>query len=80
MDRKQWLIEGAEEDIIEKIKKSEARVHMLHWKHLSKSICPQTQEDRDNMSRIPYASAIGLIRYSMLCTRLDVSFSFKYCQ
>ena len=25
MDRKQWLIEGAEEDIIEKIKKSEAR-------------------------------------------------------
>ena len=25
MDRKQWLIEGAKEDIIEKIKKSEAR-------------------------------------------------------
>ena len=25
MDRKQWLIEGAEEDIIEKIKKSKAR-------------------------------------------------------
>ena len=25
MNRKQWLIEGAEEDIIEKIKKSEAR-------------------------------------------------------
>ena len=25
MDKKQWLIEGAEEDIIEKIKKSEAR-------------------------------------------------------
>ena len=25
MDRKQWLIEGVEEDIIEKIKKSEER-------------------------------------------------------
>jgi len=25
MDRKQWLLEGVEEDIIEKIKKSEAR-------------------------------------------------------
>jgi len=25
MDRRQWLIEGAEKDIIEKIKKSEAR-------------------------------------------------------
>ena len=26
------------------------------------------------MSQIPYASAIGSIMYSMLCTRLDVSF------
>ena len=29
------------------------------------------------MSRIPYASAIGSIMYSMLCTRPDVSFSFS---
>ena len=50
---------------------------MLHGKHLSKSICPKTQEGRDNMSRIPYDSAIGLIMYSMLCTRPDVSFSLS---
>ena len=50
---------------------------MLHGKHLSKSMCPKTQEERDNMSRIPYASAIGLIMYSMLCTRPDVSFSLS---
>ena len=29
------------------------------------------------MSRIPYASAIGSIMYSMLCTRPDVSFSMS---
>ena len=33
---------------------------------------PLTKEERDNMSRIPYASAIGSIMYAMLCTRLDV--------
>ena len=40
-------------------------------------MCPKTQEDRDNMSPIPYASAIGLIMYAMLCTRPDVSYSLS---
>ena len=40
---------------------------------LTKDQCPKTQEDRDIMSRIPYASAIGSIMYAMLCTRLDVA-------
>ena len=32
---------------------------MMHGKNLSKFMCPKTQEERDNMSQIPYASAIG---------------------
>ena len=50
---------------------------MLHGKHLSQSICPKTQEERDNMSRIPYAQAIGSIMYSMLSTRSNISFSLN---
>ena len=50
---------------------------MLHGKHLSKSLCPKTQEERDNMIQIPYASAIGSIMYYMLCTCPDVSFSLS---
>ena len=50
---------------------------MIHGKHLSMSMCPKTQEDRDNMSQIPYAYAIGSIMYSMLCTRPDVSYSLS---
>ena len=50
-------------------------IPMVHGKHLSKSMCPRTQEDRERMSRIPYASAIGSIMYAMLCTRPDVSFA-----
>ena len=52
-------------------------IPMLHGKHLSKSMCPNTQEERDNMIRIPYASAIGSIMYYMLYTRPDVSFSLS---
>ena len=40
---------------------------------LTKEQCPQNQSERDDMSRIPYASAIGSIMYAMLCTRLDVA-------
>ncbi|NEY13649.1 hypothetical protein DDE04_09110, partial [Bifidobacterium pseudocatenulatum] len=39
---------------------------MLHGISLSKAQSPSTQEERDRMSRIPYASAIGSIMYAML--------------
>ena len=36
-----------------------------------------TQDERDHMSKIPYASAIGSIMYAMLCTRPDVSYALS---
>ena len=36
---------------------------------LSKTQNPTTVEDRERMKVIPYASAIGSIKYAMLCTR-----------
>ena len=36
---------------------------------LSKTQNPTTTEDRNRMKVIPYASAIGSIKYVMLCTR-----------
>ena len=46
---------------------------MLQGKTLSKTQCPATTEEREKMSNIPYASAIGSIMYAMICTRPDVS-------
>jgi hypothetical protein len=46
---------------------------MLSGKILSKAQCPATVKDRETMSNMPYASAIGSIMYAMLCTRPDVS-------
>ena len=36
---------------------------------LSKIQTPTTAEDRERMKVIPYASAIGSIKYATLCTR-----------
>ena len=42
---------------------------MSHGITLNKSQCPNTKDEREWMSKIPYASAIGSIMYAMLCTR-----------
>jgi hypothetical protein len=31
--------------------------------------CPKTQEEEEDMSRVPYASAVGSLMYAMVCTR-----------
>ena len=46
---------------------------MSHGVHLSKDMCPKTQDEKDHMTRIPCALAIGSIMYAMLYTRSDVS-------
>eukprot|EP00253_Pinus_taeda_P009482 PITA_09482 len=34
-----------------------------------KELCPKTQEEEEDMSRVPYASAIGSLMYAMVYTR-----------
>ena len=42
---------------------------VLQGVKLSKAQSPTTAEDRERMKVIPYASAIGSIKYAMLCTK-----------
>ena len=48
---------------------------MLPNTTLSKTQNPATAEDREKMSKNPYASAIGSIMYAMLCTRPDIAYA-----
>jgi hypothetical protein len=48
---------------------------MSHGIHLSKTQCPSTTDERERMSRILYASAIGSIMYAMICTCPDISYA-----
>ena len=42
---------------------------VLQGVKLSKTQSPTTTKDRGRINLIPYASAIGSIKYAMLCTR-----------
>ena len=48
---------------------------MRHGIHLSKSMGPKTPREIRQMSRIPYASAIGSLKYAMICIRPDIAYA-----
>ncbi|KAK8540308.1 hypothetical protein V6N12_046595 [Hibiscus sabdariffa] len=50
---------------------------MRHGISLLKEMCPSTPQERERMSQIPYASAIGSIMYAMICTRPDLSYALS---
>ncbi|KAK8533071.1 hypothetical protein V6N12_076352 [Hibiscus sabdariffa] len=50
---------------------------MRHGISLSKEMCPSTPQERERISQIPYASAIGSIMYAMICTRPDLSYALS---
>src|ERR1700690_604015 len=39
---------------------------------LSAEQCPKTQEEEEDMSRVPFASAVSSLMYAMVCTRPDI--------
>ena len=40
-----------------------------HFK-LSKRLCPSTEKEKNEMSVIPYSSAVGSLMYAMVCTQI----------
>uniref|UniRef100_A0A2N9HW24 Integrase catalytic domain-containing protein n=1 Tax=Fagus sylvatica TaxID=28930 RepID=A0A2N9HW24_FAGSY len=44
----------------------------IHFK-ISGSQYPKNEEEIDNMSKVPYASALGCLMYAMVCTRPDLA-------
>ena len=50
---------------------------VLQGMRLSKTQSPTTATDREKMSSIPYASAVGSLMYAMLCTRPDINLAIS---
>ena len=42
---------------------------------LCREQCPKTPQEEDDMRQIPYASTVGILMYSMLCTRPDICYA-----
>jgi hypothetical protein len=67
------------------IKKMLERYHMQDSKpidtpvdkslSLSCDMCPKTLEEKEKMSRVPYASAVGSLMYAMMYTRPDICYA-----
>ena len=43
-----------------------------HFK-LSSKQCPTSEKDKEDMKKVPYASAVGSLMYAMVCTRPDIA-------
>jgi hypothetical protein len=46
---------------------------LANYFRLSTSQCPMTVEETEDMSKVPYANAVGYLMYAMVCTRPDLT-------
>jgi hypothetical protein len=83
-DRSKRLIRFCQDTYIDKVLKrfnmeqsKKGFLLMSHGIHLSQKKCPATANEQERMSKVPYASTIGSIMYSMISTHPDVSYSIR---
>ncbi|MCO5609880.1 hypothetical protein L7F22_064113 [Adiantum nelumboides] len=50
-------------------------VPLQSYVKLSKQDCPVSEEEKAEMEKIPYASAVGSLMYAMIATRPDIAFA-----
>ena len=41
---------------------------------LSRDMCPKTPEEKEKMSKVPFASAVSSLMYAMMCIRPDICY------
>jgi len=64
--------------LIERFNMKEAKeisVPVDPYTRLSKEICPKTQEEKEEMEKIPYASLVGSLLFAANVTRFDIAFN-----
>ena len=44
---------------------------------LNLDMCPKSVEEKEQMSKVSYSSAIQSLMYEMMCTRLDICYAIK---
>ena len=46
---------------------------------ISFALCPQSDEDVDYLSRVPYSSVMGSLVYAMVSSRPDLAYATRKC-
>ena len=75
--RKLWLNQGKNVDtILQRFNMQDSKpvkVPIPVSVNISIEQCPKTQEEEEDMSRVPYVSAMGSLIYAMFCTRPNIA-------
>lgn len=76
-EKKIWLSQQKYiEKVLDRFSMKEAKVVSTplatHFK-LSKNQCPSNEIEKLDMTKVPYASAVGSLMYAMVCTRPDIA-------
>eukprot|EP00253_Pinus_taeda_P001709 PITA_01709 len=76
------LLVGNDKEIIQDLKtqlsskfdmKDLGAANYIFGMEIKRDRCPKTQEEEEDMSHVPYASAVGRLMYAMVCTRPDMA-------
>eukprot|EP00253_Pinus_taeda_P006104 PITA_06104 len=76
------LLVGNDKEIIQDLKsqlsskfdmKDVGATNYILGMEIKRDRCPKSQEEQEDMSRVPYASAVGSLMYVMVCTRSDIA-------
>lgn len=74
---KLWLSqEKYVEKVLERFNMSKAKpvtTPLAGQSALSTNQCPTSEKDKEEMKKVPYASAVGSLMYAMVCTRPDIA-------
>jgi hypothetical protein len=72
-----WLSQaGYVKKVLERFSMENAKLvstPLVNHFRLSTSKCPKTVEKTEDMSKVPYASAVGYLMYAMVCTRPNLA-------
>ncbi|WCJ18000.1 Transposon Ty1-LR1 Gag-Pol polyprotein [Euphorbia peplus] len=75
--RRLWLSQqGYVEKVLERFAMSNAKpvsTPLANHFQLSEEDCPKTDKEIEEMTKVPYASAVGCLMYAMVCTRPDLA-------
>ncbi|WVZ07206.1 hypothetical protein V8G54_020552 [Vigna mungo] len=72
-EKKLWLSqEHYIQKVLQRFQTENAKVLSTHFK-LSVKQSPSSEAEKIDMSKVPYAFAVGSLMYAMVCTRLDIA-------
>ena len=83
-DRSKKMLYLSQEEYIDKVllrfnmdKGKALSTPLLSYVKLSKLDCPQSDEQKAKMDKVPYVSTIGSLMYAMIATCFDIGFEVR---